>query len=154
MKEHIHSIKTEIDLSKTLDEAGNRFRDYLKSVKEENPGIKIGFVSGVVTSYGSLTENLNRLAKITEGVRDYISFSFSAGDIFSNDTLNKFDQGGATHEDYLEFWSKVLPEATDFFMTSGWKESNGSVKEYELAKNIKARIFTIDENGCNPNPIN
>jgi hypothetical protein len=153
MKEHIHLIKTEIDQSKTLNEAGDRLRDYLKSVKNEYSGIKIGYVSGVVTSYGSLTENLNRLAQITEGVRDHIPFSFSAGDIFSNDIFNKFNQVGVTNEDYLKFWEKVLPEVTDFFMTSGWKKSKGSTFEYELARSNKARIFTIDESGRNLSPI-
>lgn len=98
--------------------------------------IKIGYVSGIITSDGEehVDRNMELLRRNTSRIRESVDFPvFSAADIFHNESYDKFD-GVDEHEWYV-FWRNVLKSGyiREVFMTPRWEHSAGAKDEFAAA---------------------
>ena len=144
------SLKDAIVSSNTINEAEEKLISTLDEIRHQNPEIRVYFVSGIVTSDGPsfVKRNLqvlqDRALRIAEKVDGIV---FSAANIFNSELFKKFDSAGATNEDYLIFWERVLNsgQITDVVMTPRWEESGGARRENETAITIGLQIHDYQD---------
>jgi hypothetical protein len=130
----------------TLAEIGICIIEILKSVQASGEE-RIGFVSGIITSDGerSIDLNLRRLAGYTEFLRETNDFPiFSATDIFDEELIKRI--GYHEEERWMSFWKSVLISGhiTDLFMTPRWRDSRGANGEYKAGMEIKMKIHDME----------
>ena len=134
----------------TINDAQTRFLSALEKTRIENPGIKICYVIGTVTSDGPehIDENLrllkDRSAKVAE---HFDGIVFSAADLFNQTLFARFDGAGAKNQDYLNFWETIIRSGfiTDIVRTPRWELSIGASHENRIANEVDLQIHNYLE---------
>ena len=129
----------------TLDQVLDIVFSVLDKVKKDKPDMRIGYVSGIITSDGLdyMQKNMRELIIYTEEIQKRYNFPiFSATNVFQNKLLQKLESNGFRREDYIQFWREILSSGyiTDIFMTPRWNHSQGSIDEYRTAERYGIRI--------------
>lgn len=110
---------------------------------------KIAFVSGLIRTNGldKIAINLKLLNNTTDLIDEADVFLvFSPADVFNLEIINNLDiKGGHNNKRYEEFWEEVLSKSglRNIFMMPNWTTSEGSIKEYILAKKLGWNIFYL-----------
>lgn len=122
--------------------------DNIAKMKMKNPEVKIGYVSGKVTTDGkeNILKNLERLHSFTESIsKEFGSNIFSAADVFNEEVYWKINLPRPIHEkEFYDFWQKIVEGGiTDIFMTPEWEKSTGATDEYKTAKKLGLKIHYL-----------
>lgn len=110
---------------------------------------RLGYASGIISSDGPvrLQVNIKRLVVYTERIRSRIDFPiFSPTDIFSYEVFDKLKRDGKLppQKDFIQFWRVILESGiTDIFMTPRWRNSEGSIDEYNTALKLGIKIHDL-----------
>ncbi len=121
----------------------------LRELKERNPGARVFFISGIVTSDGPLhiDGNLKTLSDYVDKIKSdgrFGPFVFSTPDVFNRPLFAKLDNAGCVNGDYLSFWRDLLRSRLidGIIMTPSWQESNGASHELMTARQIRLNVFS------------
>ena len=146
-------IQKTIEACYTLQEVRDAVIQSCGKVTEQSPGIRIGYVAGIITGDGPEYIQTNReiLMKFTEDTRRSVDFPiFSAIDVFSNSVYTRL--GGlesieSEGHDFRKFWRDILESGriTDIFMTPRWEQSGGATDEHDTALALKLRIHYLEK---------
>lgn len=104
-------IKKETETACTLSEVRDAIVSDIMKIKDDDPHMRIGYISGIITSDGPgrIPANIARLATYTEYIQRCHDFPvFSASDIFSEELLGRLEANGFKAEDYIKFWREIL----------------------------------------------
>lgn len=109
--------------------------------KRGKDGLRIGYVSGIITSDGPahIEENIQRLAEYTERIREREGvLTFSPVDVFDDALFARLKADTLPQESWWIFWREVLGSGhvTDIYMTPRWQESTGARDEHETASKL------------------
>lgn len=91
------------------------------------------YVSGPITSCGTIAGNIARFAAVTAALR-------STGlDVYNP---SKVYVEWWTQEQYMEYYMKsILPHCASMYMMSGWRSSAGACAEHEYALSNGLSIY-------------
>lgn len=140
---------------KTIKEYRDLVIQSLRELKERNPGARVFFVSGIVTSNGPthIDRNLKTLSDYVDTIKSdgrFGPFVFSTPDVFNCPLFEKLDNAGCVNRDYLSFWRDLLRSRLidGIIMTPRWQKSSGASYELMTARQIRLNVFSAYlENG-------
>jgi hypothetical protein len=118
--------------------------------------VKVGYVSGIITSDGKehIDRNIALLKRNTSRIREAVDFPvFSAADIFHNESYDKFD--GIEEHEWYAFWKNILKSGyvAEIFMTPRWEHSAGAKDEFAAAGEAGIVVNHTFASPDNPEPI-
>ncbi len=142
--------------SRDFERTKQRALDILKEAKEQSESGKIGFVSGVIKSEGSvyLVRNIKNLARYTRFIKRNVDYPvFCALDFIESEAAFRLlPKPPAGREELSQrFWREILESGyiTDVFMTPQWELSKGATNEYQTAKRLNLRIHQVVRKSSN-----
>ncbi len=136
----------------TLSHVKKELVKLFEVTRNKNGNIRIGYVSGVITSDGPkhIHNNRKRLELHTNRLRKSQSFPiFSAVDVFTNEIYNRIIETTLPFDErevkLRLFWNEILTSGhvTDIFMTPRWEKSKGATDEHKTAKKIGLTIHYV-----------
>ncbi|MEK7526237.1 MAG: DUF4406 domain-containing protein [Patescibacteria group bacterium] len=144
-------IREKVKESNSLNEIRDAVLQVFREAKE-NGFTRIGYVSGVITSEGpdKIAQNIQRLEKFTDHIRDQHDFPiFSATNVFDDTLFERINAHEIPQSEWWRFWQEVLGDqenyVTDIFMTPKWEISSGARDEHQTAQKIGMNIVYIDQ---------
>src|SRR3990167_1936785 len=147
MHERIRST-THAPHVRTLNHVHDGLMKLFAQAHAENPGMRLGYVAGIITSDGpdKIWANIARLEQHTIQIRAEHAFPiFSATDVFSRQLYDRLKEGVVAEREYQHFWRQLQESGyiTDLFLTPRWEVSKGAVDEYETAKRLDVTIHFV-----------
>jgi uncharacterized protein DUF4406 len=141
-------LLSEIKNANTLKEIVAVALKIINEIKKTNPTVRIGYVSGTVSSQGpdKIKDNLEKLHRHADWVESEEGINvFSAADIFNDETYWRLNAPRPVHEEeFYVFWKEILHGGiTDIYMVAGWEQSLGATDEHETAKQLGLRIHYL-----------
>ncbi|KKR50513.1 MAG: hypothetical protein UU81_C0002G0027 [Microgenomates group bacterium GW2011_GWC1_41_8] len=145
MKELIYE---QIKFASTVEDVRQSVVRLLGKLRLKDDVERIGYVSGIITSGGSIEENIQRLIAHTDRLRTIHNFPiFTPPDVFPDDVFERTNAINHPSEKWIEFWRTILESGhvTDIFMTPRWQLSRGATDEHETAQRIGITIHYVEE---------
>lgn len=138
-------IAERVKAATNLNEVRDAVIAVFEEARTEKGVIRIGYVSGIITSDGPeyVERNLAILARHTENLRLAHDFPiFSSTDVFDNKVFERINANKIPVQAWLDFWREILESGhiTDMFMTPRWEVSIGARDEYQNAQRLGLKI--------------
>lgn len=143
MREVFHNVMPGAD---TLDEVFERMAGVFRAYDALQ---KFQYVSGVITSYGDVADNLSRMARRADAIRKILGgAAFAPTDVFPDALVHGLQtRHHYRHEHWMGFWTRVLCSGSvdAIIMTPGWERSRGADMEYAIGRNRGLAIYYYDD---------
>jgi len=159
-KEHaLTGLNEALLQAETPDLAYNRIVTYFHGLRNANPDLHIGLISGRVSGIDddAVKNNKARLVMYSNeiGIQKPGAVIFSCPEAFSDEAKTKIKYETMGDNRKRTLWQQMVLAGifTDIYMTPGWEKSEGAWLEYEAARNRKdvAIHFIIDSADEPPN---
>lgn len=138
-------IQEAIKEAQDLQVVGTLLCSLLDSLHKEQPGRRVRFVCGLISSEGR--EYIDENMKILAGFVDTISeregdVVFSSADVFTPETYARVNLADRTNQEFINLWRVVLGSGhiTDVHFTPRWERSEGARDEHMIATELGLTI--------------